>query len=122
MVVDDESVLRLLCRVNLELDGFGVLEAESLAEAREHLEGGRVDVVVLDLHVGAEDGRDLLDELRAHESPVRVVMLTGSADVTKTRFDAADAVMSKPFEPAALVATVRRLASGDRVKNGDPVP
>ena len=120
LVVDDEPSLRLLCRVNLELDGFSVLEASSLAAAREHLDGGKVDVVVLDVHVGADDGRDLLDELRAQEASTRVLMLTGSADITTTRFDSADAVMAKPFEPAALVGAVRHLANNDdRVRNGE---
>ena len=40
LVVDDDDSLRLLCRVNLELDGYRVLEAGSLAEAREALAGG----------------------------------------------------------------------------------
>jgi len=112
LVVDDEASLRLLCRVNLELEGFRVLEAGTLRAAREHLENERVDVVVLDVHVAGDDGRDLLDELRGADAETRVVMLTGSADITSTRFDAADEVMSKPFDPASLVATVRRLSNG----------
>jgi len=112
LVVDDEASLRLLCRVNLELEGFRVLEAGTLRAAREHLENERVDVVVLDVHVAGDDGRDLLDELRRADAETRVVMLTGSADITSTRFDAADEVMSKPFDPASLVATVRRLSNG----------
>jgi DNA-binding NtrC family response regulator len=34
LVVDDDASLRLLCRVNLELDGFDVREAATLDEAR----------------------------------------------------------------------------------------
>ena len=34
LVVDDEPSIRLLCRINLELEGFDVLEAGTLAEAR----------------------------------------------------------------------------------------
>lgn len=112
LVVDDEASLRLLCRVNLDLDGFTVFEAATLAEARDILDGTAVDVVVLDVHVAGDDGRDLLDELRAAESPARVVMLTGSADLTNPRLAAADAVMSKPFDPLDLTRTVRRLSNG----------
>ena len=109
LVVDDEPSLRLLCRVNLELEGFRVLEAGSLDEARAALEREHVDVVVLDVHLGSGDGRDLLDELRASESATRVVMLTGSVEPTGGRFAAADRVVTKPFEPLQLVATVREL-------------
>ncbi len=109
LVVEDEPSLRLLCRVNLELEGFRVLEAATLDEARALLESEHVDVVVLDVHLGSGDGRDLLDELRAAESATRVVMLTGSVEPTEGRFAAADRVITKPYEPVRLVATVREL-------------
>jgi two-component system alkaline phosphatase synthesis response regulator PhoP len=113
LVVDDEPSLRLLCRVNLDLDGFDVHEAGTISEAREQLEERPISVVVLDVHVGAEDGRDLLGELRAQESPTRVLMLTGTADIATSNLDDADRVMAKPFDPAALVAAVRQLAEAD---------
>jgi two-component system, OmpR family, response regulator len=109
LVVDDEPSLRLLCRVNLELDGFRVIEAATVTAARKVLEVEPVDLVLLDVHVAGQDGRDLLDELRASESHVRVVMLTGSVDITGPRLAAADRVVAKPFEPVELVATVHEL-------------
>jgi DNA-binding response OmpR family regulator len=109
LVVDDEPSLRLLCRVNLELEGFRVLEAGTLDEARRTLEAEPPELVLLDVHIAGDDGRDLLEELRASESPVKVVMLTGSVDVTLGRFEAADRVVVKPFEPLELVAIVRQL-------------
>jgi DNA-binding response OmpR family regulator len=115
LVVDDEPSLRLLCRVNLELEGLRVLEAATLEEARALLEQEQVDVVLLDVHLGSGDGRDLLDELRAVESPTRVVMLTGSVEPTGGRLAAADRVVMKPFEPVQLVATVRELVGGTHV-------
>jgi DNA-binding response OmpR family regulator len=115
LVVDDEPSLRLLCRVNLELEGLRVLEAATLGEARAHIEREHVDVILLDVHLGSEDGRDLLDELRAAESATRVVMLTGSVEPTGGRFAAADGVVTKPYEPVQLVATVRELVDGAHV-------
>ena len=112
LVVDDEPSLRLLCRVNLELERYRVLEAGTLQDARQLLEAEPVDVMILDVHVGDGDGRDLLEELRAAESPVKVAMLTGSADVTTGRFDMADAVIPKPFEPNELLVAVRELSLG----------
>jgi DNA-binding response OmpR family regulator len=114
LVVDDEPSIRLLCRINLELEGYHVLEAATLAEAREHLETDSVAVVLLDIHVGGEDGYDLLRELRAED--VAVVLLSGSATIDD-RGDAADAVLGKPFHLEELAATVRRLADG--VRNGE---
>ena len=111
LVCDDEPSLRLLCRVNLEMDGYRVLEAATLADARAVLEREPVAVLILDVHVGADDGLDLLDELRAAESSVRVVLLTGTDVVGRGRD--ADRVLAKPFEPTDLLAAVASLTNGD---------
>jgi DNA-binding response OmpR family regulator len=107
LVVDDDPALRLLCRVNLELEGFVVREAGSVAEAEAALAADRPDVVLLDVHLGGEQTHDLLDRIRASGIPVALV--TGSVDIHDYR-DRADAVLGKPFVPQALVETARRLA------------
>ena len=106
LVVDDEPSIRLLCRVNLELDGLRVLEAGTLNEARAALRDGNPDVVLLDVHVAGEDGRELLHELRLERPALPVYMLTGSAEF-EPRAEAPDGVIAKPFDPTALVARVR---------------
>jgi DNA-binding NtrC family response regulator len=109
LVVDDEPSIRLLCRVNLELEGFRILEAGTLTEARDHLEGDGVDALLLDVHVGSEDGYELLRELGDSESGVRVALLTGSVDVDPANAQLADAVIPKPFSLDLLCGTVHRL-------------
>ncbi len=112
LVVDDERSLRLLCRVNLELDGHTVREAGSLAEARRELEQATPDVILLDVHVGADDGLELLDELAALDLPSRVVLLSGSSDVSPELRKRVDMVLGKPFELESLAAAV----SGSHVR------
>jgi two-component system KDP operon response regulator KdpE len=107
LIVDDDAALRLLCRVNLELDGFSVREAASVAAADAAVESERPDVVLLDVHLGGEETLDLLDRLRA--DGIRVALVTGSVDTDLYR-DRADAVVPKPFEPQQLVEIARRLA------------
>jgi DNA-binding response OmpR family regulator len=111
LVVDDEPSIRLLCRVNLELDGCVVLEAGALADARELLEAHDVDVVLLDVHVGPDDGRDLLRELRATRPETAVALLTGSSGAEVLAREDADALVAKPFNLDMLVSTVKRLAA-----------
>jgi DNA-binding NtrC family response regulator len=111
LVVDDESSIRLLCRINLELDGHEVREAESLDTARAELETGEVDVVLLDVHLHHERSDVLIEECHARRPPVPVVLVTGSADVTMDRLSEADAILPKPFELDELLAAVRDLAS-----------
>jgi DNA-binding response OmpR family regulator len=98
LVVDDDPAIRLLCRVNLELDGYAVVEASTLGEARSALDEREVDAVLLDVHVGAESGLDLLAELRAARPDLGVGLLTGSSGPRpRGSAPAPDMVVPKPF-------------------------
>ena len=101
----------MVCRVNLELDGFRVLEAATVADARHVLETEPVDVVLLDLNLGAERSDALVDELRGRTPPVPVALVTGSSDAPRADRPEADAVLTKPFDLEELTATVRRLTA-----------
>jgi len=116
LVVDDDPSIRLLCRVNLELDGCTVLEAGGLNEARELLSASPVDVVLLDVHVGRDDGRELLRELRRTSPGTPVAFLTGSVDrgALESDTERADAVIPKPFRLDELTSTVKDLAARRR--------
>jgi two-component system KDP operon response regulator KdpE len=112
LVVDDDPSIRLLCRLNLELAGHRVVEAGTLDDAAAAAVGERPRVVLLDVHVGSGDGVAFLAELRGLLPEVRVVMLTGTADTAAIRAAGADAIVPKPFDPVALVATIEGLAAG----------
>ncbi len=106
LVVDDEQSLRLLCRVNLELDGHRVREAGSLAAARHELEQATPDVILLDIHVGADDGLELLDDIAAQDLRTRVVLLSGTSEVGPELRARVDSVLGKPFDLKRLAAAV----------------
>jgi DNA-binding NtrC family response regulator len=105
LVVDDDPSLRLLCRVNLELEGYRVIEAGDLASARSALSGGGVDVILLDVHLGNDDGLALLPAI--DEVGGGVALLTGSPGAQLP--DGAVRI-GKPFSIDELTDTVERLA------------
>ena len=109
LVVDDDDSLRMLCRVNLELEGYRVLEAPTVERAEELLRGENVDVVLLDVHVGSGDGFKVLAELNDE----RVALFTGSFEVDAQRSAEVDAVLRKPFTLTDLSETVGRLAADE---------
>ena len=112
LVVDDEASLRLLCRVNLELEGHRVLEAATVSEASALLSSESVDVVLLDVHVGVGSGLDVLDEIETLELPVRVVLLSGTSEIGQPLRARVDGVLGKPFSLEQLVDAVADDASG----------
>jgi DNA-binding NtrC family response regulator len=113
LVVDDDSSIREVCRINLELDGHEVLEAESLATTRSTLEEEGVDLVVLDVYLRGERSDPLVVECHEHRPPIPVVLVTGSVEVAHAGLSKPDAVLPKPFELDQLLSTVRDLVEGD---------
>jgi len=109
LVVEDDPSLRLLSRVNLELDGFRVVEADTCAAARAAVAAERPATVFLDALLGAELCDELLGELRAAGIPVVVVSGVDGLDGYRDR---ASEVLAKPFDPRALGALAARLAVG----------
>jgi DNA-binding NtrC family response regulator len=108
--VDDDPSIRLLCRINLELDGHEVIEADSLASARSTLAEKDVDVVVLDVHLRGERSDPLVAECHARRPRLPVALVTGSIEITHPALSEADAILPKPFELDRLLSTVRNLA------------
>ncbi|MCB0244040.1 MAG: response regulator, partial [Anaerolineae bacterium] len=75
LIADDEARMRRFVRMNLELEGFEVLEAsdglDAIRKAREDLP----DLVILDVEMPKLDGFETLREIRRSLS-VPVIMLT----------------------------------------------
>jgi len=115
LVVDDEPSIRLLCKINLELEGYRVLEAESLPTARDLVESEPVGVVLLDVHVGGQDGRELLAQLRESRPELPVALFSGTSEPLAIAGLGADAIIPKPFGLEELTGTVARLLASTRV-------
>jgi CheY-like chemotaxis protein len=115
LVVDDSDTVRTLIRINLELEGFEVQEADSGARCLELVPGP--DVVTLDLLLSdtGPGGLDVLRKLKRDPAlgAPRVVVVTAAALPEDRRLGesaGADAYITKPFEPGELIDTVRALA------------
>ena len=112
LVADDDPALRLLCRVNLEHDGYRVGEAGSAADVAYALADEDVALVLLDVHLGADDGLAVARQIRAGGGKTRIALFSGSAaELTAEQRALADAVIPKPFSLDSLISTVRSLAS-----------
>lgn len=109
LVVEDDNSMRLLCRVNLELEGYRVLEAERLSDARELIGSEPIDLILLDVHVRGEEGYELIG--LAREKKIAIALMTGTARVGPRERSMVDAVVAKPFKLDILMETVRRLTS-----------
>ena len=111
LVVEDDPALRMLCRVNLELENYRVLEAATVDLADELLMHEQVNLVLLDLHVGSRDGRELVPVIRSRQPDAAICLLSGTS-VSDPPLDAgADDFIRKPFDLDVFRATVERLCA-----------
>ncbi len=117
LVVDDEPRMTRFIRMNLELEGYRVIEAHNGLEALEKVRTNLPDLVILDVMMPELDGFETLEILR-EVSNVPVIMLTVRADEEdKVRGLelGADDYVTKPFgarELASRVRAVLRRAQG----------
>ena len=81
LVVDDERSLRFSIGEWARDLAFHALEASSGTEALEQVREHAVDVVLLDLKLGEDDGLDVLKRLREEDPGLPVIMLTGHGTV-----------------------------------------
>lgn len=111
ILADDSGTFRRMCRINLELDGFRVLEANDRDEL-ERVVGREPDaVVVLDARFGRHDGIAVGWELRGRHQDLRFVLVSGDTrlhgDPSARRLS--DIRLAKPFDLERLTEELRRL-------------
>ncbi len=109
LVVDDEERMARFIRLNLEHDGFQVVEAYRGMQALQVFRDSLPDLVLLDVMLPDIDGFEVLGMLREISS-VPVIMLTAKGeedDRVKGLELGADDYITKPFSPRELVSRVR---------------
>jgi len=109
LVVDDERRMVGFIRLNLDQDGFEVIEASNGNEALERLRDSLPDLILLDVMMPDIDGFEVLRMIR-EISQVPVIMLTAKGeedDKVKGLELGADDYVTKPFSPRELVSRVK---------------
>lgn len=109
LVVDDEERMARFIRLNLEHDGFLVVEAYRGMDALQKYRDSLPDLVLLDVMMPDIDGFEVLQMIR-EISNVPVIMLTAKGeedDRVRGLELGADDYVTKPFSPRELVSRVR---------------
>jgi CheY-like chemotaxis protein len=115
LVVEDDEDQRELVRRTLARQGYDVTAAADGVEGYERALSLRPDLIVTDVYMPAADGAHLVRRVRDTEelaaTPILVTTGYGTGSAALTLSQGADAYVPKPIDPAALLATVRRLLS-----------
>lgn len=109
LVVDDEERMVRFIRLNLEHDGFQVIEAFRGMKAVDLIREKLPDIVLLDVMLPDIDGYEVLKLIRQHNA-TPVIMLTARGeeeDRIKGLELGADDYITKPFSPRELVSRIK---------------
>jgi signal transduction histidine kinase/ActR/RegA family two-component response regulator len=120
LVVEDNDDSRKLLETILSRAGASVQTAESVPIALRVLAGMWPDILISDIEMPGEDGYSLIRKIRLQEPPsqhipaIALTAYTRSVDRVRALAAGFQTHMSKPVEPAELVATVKTLMAGQR--------
>ncbi len=109
LLVDDEARMRRFMQMNLELEGYRVVEAENGLEAIDRVRDDLPDLVLMDVMMPEIDGFEALGIIR-ETSTVPVIMLTvrdDESDKVKGLELGADDYVTKPFSPRELASRIK---------------
>lgn len=115
LVVDNDMEARLLLRAIIEKGGATVYTAGCAEEARELLGRENIDVIISDIEMPDEDGYSFIRSVRVIDKLKKIpaVALTAyarSQDRKRTLLEGFQFHLSKPVEPAELMAVIKSLA------------
>lgn len=113
LVVEDETAIRRFIKINLERQGFDVVDVESGEEGLDAFLDFHPDIALLDVMLPGISGLDVAKRIRELDNNVGIIMLTAkSQDVDKILGleSGADDYMTKPFNPTELILRINSLA------------
>ncbi len=109
LVIEDEERMARFIRLNLEHDGFQVVETHRGMQGIQAIRDSLPDLVLLDIMLPDLDGFEILKMIRENNT-LPVIMLTAKGeenDRVKGLELGADDYVTKPFSPRELVSRVK---------------
>ena len=127
LVVDDEQRIRRFVRMNLELEGYEVIEAADGMEALDQVRERLPAVVLLDVAMPRLDGFEALQYIRQiSDVPVIILTVKGEEEDRVRGLDlGADDYVTKPFSPRELASRIRailRRVESASLETAEPLP
>jgi CheY-like chemotaxis protein len=124
LVVEDDASVRVLITSVLSKLGYQVIEAGNPLDALALLENGsQFDLIVTDVIMPQMNGKDLYERIKAQKLDVKVLFISGYTDDALVNLGVLDGNLSfleKPFSPARLAQTIRKVLDNDNLPGTAP--
>jgi len=125
LIIDDDIDLLMLLERRLDREGFWIETAASLPEAEEIIENFNPNVVLLDINVKGEDGRQLCWKIKRNEEELsaKVIIMSGYDFSTgRAVLFGADDLLPKPLNMDFLLHRIHTHMYGTIYKQAQVVP
>jgi excisionase family DNA binding protein len=113
LLVDDDPRVREYMRINLELEGYSVVEAGSAEEGMAALESDkRPQLILLDVMMPGTDGWEMLQRIQERHGSIPVIMFSGQVEdqsVADAQKRGASGFVGKPFDPKQLIERAKQV-------------
>ncbi len=115
LIVEDNSGIREVLKMGLEMEGCEVSEAEDGRQAIEKLHFmATPNLILLDLLMPGMNGYEFLDEIKKDTlnpiSSIPVVVISAVATIARERLSKAAAIVGKPVDLDTLMKTIHQVA------------
>lgn len=109
LVIDDEPQIRTLLRINLESNGYKVIQANTAKEGLVFSATHPPDLILLDMCLPDASGLDVLKQLREwYVKPIIILsVLSSENDIVTALDNGATDYLTKPFRTGELLARIR---------------
>jgi len=107
LVVDDEPLVRDLLVQFLSLRGYRALGVKDGPEALSMVKQSPPDLILLDLFMPGMDGVEVLRQLRQHEYPGAVIIITGSYGKEQAWALEPQEVVGRPIDLEQLLMSIQ---------------
>ncbi len=116
LLVEDQSEVRALSAEALRECGYHIFEASNGEEALRVFATipDRVDLLLTDIVMPGMDGRELASRLHVDHQTLKVLCISGYADLNKKHAVQRFPMLWKPFTPVALARKVREVLDASR--------
>lgn len=108
LIIDDESSIRRVLRMNLEPKGFELQEAGTAQEGIQKIAAFKPNLIILDLGLPDKNGLAVLQEIRGWSKVPIIILTVSDEEDSKVKLleAGADDYITKPFSIPELVARI----------------